>query len=61
MIEKNWKELTQSHSDIWASMGEEDKIPERAKLLAPYRVDQALMGCYKKSGRNFFALLAFFP
>ena len=26
------------YGDIWASMGEEDLIPERAKLLAPYRV-----------------------
>lgn len=31
------------YSDIWASMGEEDKIPQRAKLLAPYRVDKALL------------------
>ena len=35
------------YSDIWASMGEEDKIPERAKLLAPYRVDQALLDAAK--------------
>ena len=31
------------YSDIWASMGEEDLIPERAKLLAPYRIDEAFM------------------
>ena len=31
------------YSDIWASMGEENKIPQRAKLLAPYRVDKALL------------------
>ena len=31
------------YSDIWASMGEEALIPERAKLLAPYRVDDALL------------------
>lgn len=31
------------YSDIWASMGEEDKIPERAKLLAPYRVDEKML------------------
>jgi len=31
------------YSDIWASMGEEDLIPERAKLLAPYRVDDAML------------------
>lgn len=26
------------YSDIWASMGEEDKIAERVKILEPYRV-----------------------
>jgi len=28
------------YTDIWASMGEEDKIPERVKLLTPYRITQ---------------------
>ena len=31
------------YSDIWASMGEEDLIPERAKLLAPYRIDDNML------------------
>lgn len=31
------------YSDIWASMGEEDLIPERAKLLSPYRIDNNFM------------------
>ena len=31
------------YSDIWASMGEEDKIPERAMLLSPYRIDSAML------------------
>ncbi len=31
------------YSDIWASMGEEDLIPDRAKLLAPYRIDDAML------------------
>lgn len=26
------------YTDIWASMGEEDKIEERVKLLAPYKI-----------------------
>ncbi len=30
------------YTDIWASMGEEDKIPERVKLLTPFRVDKEL-------------------
>ena len=31
------------YSDIWASMGEEEKIPERVQLLSPYRVTLELM------------------
>lgn len=31
------------YTDIWASMGEEDKIPERVQLLTPYRVTTELM------------------
>jgi len=31
------------YSDIWASMGEEELIPQRAKLLAPYRIDDNML------------------
>ena len=31
------------YSDIWASMGEEDKIPARTQLLTPYRVDEKML------------------
>ena len=31
------------YTDIWASMGEEDQIPERVKLLTPYRVTQEVL------------------
>jgi ornithine carbamoyltransferase len=31
------------YTDIWASMGEEDQIPERVKLLAPYKVTKELI------------------
>jgi ornithine carbamoyltransferase len=31
------------YGDIWASMGEEDLIPERVKLLTPYRVTEEVM------------------
>ncbi len=31
------------YTDIWASMGEEDKIPERVALLTPYRVTGEVM------------------
>ena len=31
------------YGDIWASMGEEDLIPERVELLTPFRVTKELM------------------
>jgi ornithine carbamoyltransferase len=31
------------YTDVWVSMGEEQKKAERVKLLAPYQVNQALM------------------
>jgi ornithine carbamoyltransferase len=37
------------YTDVWASMGEEDKIPERIKLLKPYQVNQELL---EKTGND---------
>ncbi|MDR1507293.1 MAG: ornithine carbamoyltransferase [Treponema sp.] len=37
------------YTDVWASMGEEDKKTEREALLAPYQVNAALM---EKTGRS---------
>jgi ornithine carbamoyltransferase len=37
------------YTDVWASMGEEDKKEERSGLLRPYQVNQALMD---KTGRK---------
>lgn len=31
------------YTDIWASMGEEEQIPERVKLLTPYRVTKEML------------------
>lgn len=31
------------YTDVWASMGEEDKIPERVRLLTPYKVTKELL------------------
>ena len=36
-------------TDIWASMGEEDQIPARVKLLTPYRVTEEML---KKTGNK---------
>lgn len=37
------------YTDVWASMGEEEKLAERARLLAPYQVNAALMA---KTGKR---------
>jgi ornithine carbamoyltransferase len=37
------------YTDVWTSMGEEDRREERRALLAPYQVNQALM---EKTGRK---------
>jgi ornithine carbamoyltransferase len=37
------------YTDVWASMGEEDKKAERTALLSPYQVNAALMA---KTGRK---------
>jgi ornithine carbamoyltransferase len=31
------------YTDVWASMGEEDQIPERVRLLTPYRVTMDML------------------
>ncbi len=31
------------YADVWASMGEEAEIPERVKLLTPFRVDMKML------------------
>ena len=31
------------YTDIWASMGEEDRIPERVRLLTPFRVTEEVL------------------
>ena len=31
------------YTDIWASMGEEDQIPERVRMLTPFRVDDDMI------------------
>lgn len=37
------------YTDVWASMGEEDKAAERIKLLTPYQVNKELM---EKTGKE---------
>ncbi|MCC7431326.1 ornithine carbamoyltransferase [bacterium] len=37
------------YTDVWASMGEEDLIPERIKLLKPYQVNMEML---RKTGNS---------
>lgn len=48
------------YTDIWASMGEEDQIPERVKLLTPYRVDAAMLAATKNDDVIFMHCLPSF-
>ena len=48
------------YTDIWASMGEEDLIPERVKLLTPFRVTRALMDSTGNPGCIFMHCLPSF-
>ena len=48
------------YTDIWASMGEEDKIPERVALLTPYRVTEEVMNAAKNPACIFLHCLPSF-
>ncbi len=42
-IKAGVKDADAIYTDVWVSMGEEDKFEERIKLLEPYRVDMKMM------------------
>ncbi len=48
------------YTDVWASMGEEDKIPERIKLLKPYQINAELMSKTRNSDTIFLHCLPSF-
>ena len=48
------------YTDIWASMGEEDQIPERVRLLTPYRVTEEMMAATGNDGCIFMHCLPSF-
>lgn len=48
------------YTDIWASMGEEAQIPERVKLLTPYRVDEDMLKATKNDDVIFMHCLPSF-
>ncbi len=45
------------YTDVWCSMGEEDKAAERMTLLKPYQVNRALMEATGKEGTIFMHCL----
>jgi ornithine carbamoyltransferase len=48
------------YTDVWASMGEEAKIPERIKLLKPYRVNSKMMAMTGRADTIFLHCLPCF-
>jgi ornithine carbamoyltransferase len=46
------------YTDIWASMGEEDQIPERVRLLTPYKVTMEML---EKTGNKDVVFLHCLP
>lgn len=45
------------YTDVWVSMGEESRMEERARLLAPYQVNTGLMAATGKPGTIFLHCL----
>ena len=45
------------YTDVWCSMGEEDKAAERVALLSPYQVNQKLMDATGKKDTIFMHCL----
>ena len=51
------KDADSLYTDVWISMGEEDKREERVRLLGPYQVNQKLMDKTGKSNSIFLHCL----
>jgi ornithine carbamoyltransferase len=47
-VDSALKDADAVYTDVWASMGEEDKLQERIALLKPYQVNAEMM---KKTGK----------
>ena len=48
------------YTDIWASMGEEDQIPDRVRMLTPYRVTEEMMAATENDNTIFMHCLPSF-
>ena len=45
------------YADVWASMGQKQEADERARIFAPYQVNEALMAATGKSSSIFLHCL----
>ena len=57
-VAKGVKDCDVLYTDVWASMGEEDKIQERINLLKPYRIT---MDMVRKTGKEEMIFLHCLP
>jgi len=48
------------YTDVWASMGEEDQIPARVKMLTPYKVTEEMLAATKNDDVIFLHCLPAF-
>lgn len=48
------------YSDIWASMGEEDQIPQRVEMLTPYRITDEMLSATRNPDVKFMHCLPSF-
>ena len=48
------------YTDIWASMGEEEQIPERVKLLTPFKVNEEMLAATENPDTLFMHCLPSF-
>lgn len=48
------------YSDIWASMGEEDQIPQRVEMLTPYRITDEMLAATENPDVKFMHCLPSF-
>lgn len=56
-VAKGLKNADVLYTDVWVSMGEEEKSKERLELLRPYRVDEKMMAATGKSDTIFMHCL----
>jgi ornithine carbamoyltransferase len=57
-VAKGVKDCDVLYTDVWASMGEEDKIQERINMLKPYRIT---MDMVRKTGKEEMIFLHCLP